>query len=95
MTALPAPEWGDDPGPAPIAPTAGAMSVALSALSATEAAQSAFGPTAGSPTSCRCRLTVHQRESHEVAVIGTIESRILALRPARRRSWSGQDRRSV
>lgn len=58
-------------------------------MSATEAAQFAFGPTAGVADLVDAiadlvpgRLTVHQRESLEIELIGAIDSRILALRPA-------------
>ncbi|HEV7206077.1 MAG TPA: hypothetical protein VGN18_15835 [Jatrophihabitans sp.] len=89
MTALPVPEWGHDAPTAagPIAPSALGMSVALSALSATDAAQLAGGPTAGVADLVDAiadlvpaRLTVHQRESLETALIGAIDSRIVALR---------------
>jgi hypothetical protein len=63
------------------------MSAALSAISATEATHFAGGPTAGLSDLVDAiadlmpgRLTVHQRESLETALIGAIDSRILAHR---------------
>ena len=64
------------------------MSVALSAISAAEAAQFAGGPTAAVADFVDtiadlvpARLTVHQRESLQTSLIAAIDSRILALRP--------------